>query len=81
MAQTQKKELDAFSTAKLVNIKRCTGEQLGISAQPGSPTWPSRCGQHGSNWPIAQSPVLLPAPHQTAPRRVRESGQSAENEL
>lgn len=65
-AQTQKEDLYAFSTDKLVNVKRFTGEQLSNATWPKSPSWPNHCGQLSSNWPLAWSPVLLPAPHRAA---------------
>lgn len=65
-AQTQKEDLYAFSTAKLVNVKRFTAEQLSNATWPKSPSWPNHCGQLSSNWPLARSPVLLPAPHRAA---------------
>lgn len=49
----------AFSTAKLVSVKRFTGEQSSNSVQPSGPSWPSHCGQLRGQWPLAQS--LLPA--------------------
>lgn len=55
-----------FSTAKLVNVKRFTAEQLSNATWPKSPSWPNHCGQLSSNWPLARSPVLLPAPHRAA---------------
>lgn len=66
IAQAQKEASSASSTAKLVNVKRFTGEQLSNSIWPDGPSWPNHCGQLSSSRPLAQSPVLLPAPCRAA---------------